>query len=181
MKMHMLAALFATLFSTLSAEPVSSQSSSLHPMISQPAKKEVEHTLSIIKPDGVASNHIGDIISRFEKAGLKIIAIKMVVLSKDQARHFYQVHSKRPFYPELVNFMSSGPVVVMVLEGENAIAKNRQLMGATNPQEADQGTIRSDYAESVSHNAVHGSDSPETAKEEIFFFFNPNEVFNRQE
>lgn len=140
---------------------------------------QVQQTLSIIKPDAVGTNHIGDVIARFERAGLRIAGIKMVKLTKDQAGRFYGVHRERPFYPELVEFMSSGPVVVMVLEGNNAIAKNRQLMGATNPTKAEPGTIRADFAESVSRNAVHGSDSPEAAREEIQFFFTPNEVFPR--
>jgi nucleoside-diphosphate kinase len=139
----------------------------------------MEQTLSIIKPDAVASNHIGDIISRFEREGLRIAAIKMALLTQNQAGKFYNAHHDRPFYPELVKFMSSGPVVVMVLEGENAIAKNRQLMGATNPQKAERGTIRAEFAESVTRNAVHGSDSPEAAQEEISFFFQPNEIFKR--
>lgn len=138
-----------------------------------------EYTLSIIKPDAVATNHIGDIISHFERAGLRMAAIKMAWLTKEQAGQFYHVHQNRPFYPELIDFISSGPVVILVLEGENAIAKNRQLMGATNPQKAEPGTIRSKYAQSVSRNAVHGSDSPEAAQEEISFFFQPNEIFNR--
>lgn len=140
---------------------------------------QLQQTLSIIKPDAVGTNHIGDVISRFERAGLRIAGIKMVRLTKDQAGQFYGVHRERPFYPELVEFMSSGPVVVMVLEGENAIAKNRQLMGATNPAKAEPGTIRADFAQSVSRNAVHGSDSPEAAQEEIRFFFAPNELFLR--
>lgn len=141
---------------------------------------QIQRTLSIIKPDAVESNHIGDIISRFEKSGLRIVGIKILNLSKDQASKFYQVHRDRPFYPQLVDFMSSGPVVIMVLEGDNAIAKNRELMGATDPKKAASGTIRADYAQSVSRNAVHGSDSPETAKEEILFFFQPNELVQRK-
>lgn len=131
----------------------------------------VERTLSIIKPDGVAKNIIGDIYSRFEKAGLKIVAARMLHLSKEQAGEFYAVHKERPFYNALVEFMTSGPVMVQALEGENAIAKNRDLMGATNPQEAEAGTIRADFAETVDANIVHGSDAPETAKQEIEFFF----------
>jgi nucleoside-diphosphate kinase len=139
----------------------------------------VEQTLSIIKPDAVQSNHIGNIIARLEKSGLRIAAIKMVQLSKDQAGKFYQVHRERPFYPALVDFMSSGPVVVMVLEGQNAVAKNREVMGATDPQKANQGTIRADFAESVTRNAVHGSDAAQTAKDEIDFFFKANELNKR--
>lgn len=137
-----------------------------------------EQTLSIIKPDGVAANHIGDIISRFEKNNLHIAAIKMTKLSPQQAEKFYEVHKDRPFYPELVKFMSSGPVVIMVLEGDNAIAKNRKLMGATDPQKASKGTLRADFAESMSKNAVHGSDSLENAKTEIAFFFKPEEIYS---
>lgn len=131
----------------------------------------VERTLSIVKPDAVAKNVIGEIYSRFEKAGLQIVAAKMMHLSKEQAGEFYAVHKERPFYNNLVEFMTSGPVMVQVLEGEQAIAKNRELMGATNPAEADAGTIRADFADSVESNAVHGSDAPETAAEEITFFF----------
>lgn len=138
-----------------------------------------QQTLSIIKPDAVAADHIGEIIARFEKAGLRIAAIKMVSLSKDKVQEFYAVHSGRPFFAELSSFVSSGPVVAMVLEGDNAIAKNREIMGATDPKKADKGTIRADFAESVTKNAVHGSDSVETAKEEIAFFFQPNEIFKR--
>lgn len=138
---------------------------------------QAEQTLSIIKPDAVKNQHIGDIISRFEKNGLKVAALKMVKLNKTQAGDFYAVHKERPFYPELVNFMSSAPVVVMVLDGDNAVSKNRTLMGATDPKKADQGTIRKDFAESITNNAVHGSDSPENAKTEINFFFKPDEIF----
>jgi nucleoside-diphosphate kinase len=140
----------------------------------QPAQ---EQTLSIIKPDAVADHHIGDIIARFEKSGLHIGAIKMVQLTKQQAQDFYAVHKERPFYPELVEFMISGPVVLMVLEGKDAIAKNRAIMGATDPKKAAPGTLRADFAKSVQSNAVHGSDSPETAKSEIAFFFKPSEIF----
>jgi len=131
----------------------------------------IEQTFSIIKPDAVAKNVIGEIVSRFEKNGLKIVASKMLHLSKEQAEGFYAVHKERPFYNDLVSFMISGPVVVQVLEGENAISKNRDLMGATNPAEAEAGTIRADFAKTVDENAVHGSDAPETAAEEIKFFF----------
>ena len=131
----------------------------------------IERTFSIIKPDAVAKNVIGEIYSRFEKGGLRIIAAKMLHLTREQAEGFYAVHKERPFYQDLVEFMTSGPVVVQVLEGENAIVKNRELMGATNPQDADPGTIRADFAETVDENAVHGSDAPETAAQEIEFFF----------
>lgn len=136
----------------------------------------IEKTLSIIKPDAVAKNIIGEIISRFEQGGLRVAAAKKMRLSKSQAEQFYAVHKERPFFPALVNFMSSGPVFVQVLEGENAIALNRQIMGATNPKEAAPGTIRADFADSIDHNAVHGSDSAETAKQEISFFFKPEEI-----
>ncbi len=139
----------------------------------------MEQTFSIIKPDAVAKNVIGEIVNRFEKAGLKIVASKMLHLSEEQAKGFYAVHRERPFYGELVAFMTSGPVVVQVLEGENAIVKNREIMGATNPKEADAGTIRADFASSIDENAVHGSDAPETAKEEIAFFFGKNSICPR--
>lgn len=138
-----------------------------------------QQTLSIIKPDAVAANHIGEIIARFEKAGLNIAAIKMVSLSKEKAQEFYAVHKDRPFFADLTEFVSSGPVVAIVLEGDNAIAKNREIMGATDFKKANPGTLRADFAQSVTKNAVHGSDSPETAKEEISFFFQPNEIFKR--
>ena len=131
----------------------------------------VEQTLSIIKPDGVQKNLIGEIYSRFEKAGLQIIASRMLHLSKDQAEGFYAVHSERPFYNDLVSYMRSGPVVVQVLEGESAIDKNREIMGATNPADAAAGTIRKDFAASIEENVVHGSDGPDTAAQEIAFFF----------
>lgn len=131
----------------------------------------VEHTLSIIKPDAVAKNVIGKIYSRFEKAGLKIIAAKMQHLSREEAEGFYAVHRQRPFFNDLVEFMTSGPVMIQALEGESAIAVNRELMGATNPSEADAGTIRADFAESIAANAVHGSDGPDTAATEIAYFF----------
>ena len=138
-----------------------------------------EQTLSIIKPDAVKENHIGEILARFEKAELKIVAARMMHLTVDQAKAFYAVHSHRPFFQELVSFMSSGPVLVLALQGKDAIAKNRKLMGATNPKEAEAGTIRADFAKSIDHNAVHGSDSAETAKQEISFFFKTNEVLSR--
>ena len=131
----------------------------------------VERTLSIIKPDAVAKNVIGKIYSRFEKAGLKIVEARMEHLNREQAEGFYAVHSERPFFNDLVEFMSSGPVMIQALEGEDAIAVNRRLMGATNPAEADADTIRADFAESIEANAVHGSDAPETAATEIAYFF----------
>jgi len=130
-----------------------------------------ERTLSIIKPDAVAKNVIGQILSRFEKAGLKIVAAKMAQLSAEQAGGFYAVHKERPFYADLIEFMTSGSVMIQVLEGDDAVAKNRELMGATNPQEAAAGTIRADFADSIDANAVHGSDAAETAATEIKFFF----------
>lgn len=139
----------------------------------------VERTLSIIKPDAVAKNVIGDIYSRFEKGGLRIVAAKMLHLTKVQAEEFYAVHKERPFYADLVEFMTSGPVMVQVLEGEDAIARNREIMGATNPAEAAPGTIRADFAKTVDENAVHGSDGPDTAKVEITFFFQPDEICER--
>ena len=131
----------------------------------------VERTLSIIKPDAVAKNVIGEIYSRFEKAGLKIVKARMQHLSREEAEGFYAVHRERPFFNDLVAFMTSGPVMIQALEGENAIAMNRQLMGATNPAEADAGTIRADFAQSIDANAVHGSDAVETAQTEIAYFF----------
>ena len=139
----------------------------------------VEQTLSIIKPDGVQKNLIGEIVSRFEKAGLEIVAQRMMHLSTDQARGFYAVHKERPFYDDLVGYMSSGPVVVQVLRGENAIARNREIMGATNPADAEPGTIRADFAASIEENVVHGSDGPETAATEITFFFGDDGVCPR--
>lgn len=139
----------------------------------------VERTLSIIKPDAVAKNVIGEIYSRFEKNGLQIIAAKMQHLSQEQAEGFYAEHRERGFFADLVAFMTSGPVVVQVLEGEGAILKNRELMGATNPKEADKGTIRADFADSIDANAVHGSDSAKSAEREIAYFFNENEVCGR--
>ena len=139
----------------------------------------VERTLSIIKPDAVAKNIIGEIYRRFEQAGLKIIAAKMLHLSRQQAEAFYAVHKARPFYNDLVTFMTSGPVMVQVLEGENAVLHHRDVMGATNPADAAPGTIRADFASSVEENAVHGSDAADTAKQEIAFFFEPNEICAR--
>lgn len=138
-----------------------------------------ERTFSIIKPDAVAKNVIGEIYSRFEKAGLKIIAAKMLHLTREQAEGFYAVHKDRPFFKDLVDFMTSGPVMIQVLEGDNAIAQNRAIMGATNPQEAESGTIRADFASTIDENAVHGSDGPDTAKTEIAFFFADNELCAR--
>ncbi len=139
----------------------------------------IERTFSIIKPDAVAKNVIGQIYARFEKAGLKIVASKMLHLSQEKAEGFYAEHKERPFFKDLVDFMTSGPVLVQALEGENAIALNRELMGATNPKEADAGTIRADFAESIDANAVHGSDAPESAKREIAYFFADNEICSR--
>lgn len=139
----------------------------------------VERTLSIIKPDAVAKNVIGKIYSRFESNGLKIAASKMKHLSRADAEGFYAVHRERPFFKDLVDFMISGPVMIQVLEGDDAIAKNRELMGATDPKKAEKGTIRADFAESIDANAVHGSDAPETAKVEIAYFFPAMEVYSR--
>ena len=137
----------------------------------------MEKTLSIIKPDATEKNVIGKIIDRFESAGLRVVAAKLVQLDKAKAGGFYAEHEGKPFYDNLVKYMTSGPVVVQVLCGQNAIAKNRELMGATNPQEAEPGTIRADFAESIDANAVHGSDSPESAAREISYFFNEDEIF----
>ena len=139
----------------------------------------VQRTFSIIKPDAVAKNVIGKIISRFESNGLKVVASRMKHLSRQEAEGFYAVHRERPFFKDLVEFMMSGPVVLQVLEGEDAIAKNRALMGATDPKKAEAGTIRADFAESIDANAVHGSDAPETAAIEIAFFFPASEVYSR--
>lgn len=139
----------------------------------------IERTLSIIKPDAVAKNVIGQIVGRFEAAGLKIAAARLVQLSRAEAEGFYAVHSARPFFKDLVDFMISGPVFVQVLEGENAILKNRELMGATDPKKAEKGTIRADFAESIDANAVHGSDAPETAAVEIAYFFPALNVYAR--
>ncbi|MEQ9565244.1 MAG: nucleoside-diphosphate kinase [Porticoccaceae bacterium] len=139
----------------------------------------VERTLSIIKPDAVAKNVTGEINTRFEKAGLKIVAQRMIHMDADKAGGFYAEHKERPFYAALVEFMTSGPVVVQVLEGEGAVLKNRELMGATNPKEAEAGTIRADFAETIDANAVHGSDSTTSAAREIGYFFNENEIFSR--
>src|SRR5574343_1079549 len=138
----------------------------------------VERTLSIVKPDAVAKNVIGKIYDRFESAGLKIVAAKLKQLSRAEAEGFYAVHKERPFFNDLVNFMISGPVMIQVLEGDNAVLKNRELMGATDPKKADAGTIRADFAESIDANAVHGSDAPETAAVEIGFFFPGMNVYS---
>lgn len=139
----------------------------------------LQQTLSIIKPDAVGANNIGAIISRFEKNGLKVVAAKMKQLSKEDAEGFYAVHKERPFFKDLVSFMISGPVMIMTLEGDNAVLKNREIMGATDPKQADKGTIRADFAVSIDENAVHGSDSPENALIEIKYFFKDNEVCKR--
>ncbi len=139
----------------------------------------IERTLSIIKPDAVAKNVIGDIISRFEKAGLKVVAARMLQLSEEQAGGFYAEHKGRGFFPDLMSFMTSGPVVVQVLEGDNAVAKNRALMGATNPREAEPGTIRADFADTIDANAVHGSDSEASAEREISYFFELSDICSR--
>ncbi len=139
----------------------------------------VERTLSIIKPDAVARNLIGKIISRFEDHGLRVVAARMIHLSREQAEQFYEVHQGRPFFAALVDYMTSGPALVQVLEGDNAIGRNREIMGATDPAKAAPGTIRADFAEGVTRNAVHGSDAPETAAAEIAFFFSPDQLCPR--
>jgi nucleoside-diphosphate kinase len=139
----------------------------------------IERTFSIIKPDAVAKNVIGEIYTIFEKAGLRIVAARMLQLTREQAEGFYAVHKERPFFGELVDFMTSGPVMIQVLEGENAIALNREVMGATNPKEAAPGTIRATFAETIDENAVHGSDGPDTARAEIAFFFTDGEICER--
>ena len=139
----------------------------------------IERTFSIVKPDGVEKNLIGEVYRRFEEAGLSIIAARMLHLTREQAEGFYAVHKERPFYNDLVSYMTSGPVMVQALEGENAIAKNREVMGATNPADADPGTIRADFAASIEENVVHGSDGPDTAREEIAFFFSADQVCPR--
>lgn len=140
----------------------------------------VERTLSIIKPDAVGKNVVGEIVSRFEKGGLRVVAMKMLQLDESSAGGFYAEHKERPFFPDLMSFMTSGPVIVQVLEGESAIARNRELMGATNPAEAAAGTIRADFANSIDANAVHGSDSPASAEREIAYFFNDGEICPRK-
>jgi len=138
-----------------------------------------ERTISIIKPDGVQKNIIGEIYGRFESAGLQIVAARMLHLTREQAGEFYAVHRERPFYHDLVNYMTSGPVMVQVLEGENAIEKNREIMGATDPAKADPGTIRADFASSIEENVVHGSDGPQTARQEMAFFFSDDQICPR--
>ena len=139
----------------------------------------IERTLSIVKPDGVQRNLIGEVYRRFEQGGLRIVAAKMLHLTRQQAEGFYEVHRHRPFYPELVDYMTSGPVMVQVLEAEDAINRNREIMGATNPSDATAGTIRADFAASIQENVVHGSDGPDTAVREIDFFFNSSEICTR--
>ena len=139
----------------------------------------IERTFSIVKPDAVGKNNIGKIYSRFEENGLRIVASKMIRLTDESAGGFYAEHAERPFFTDLISFMTSGPVMVQVLEGDNAVLKNRELMGATNPKEADEGTIRADFAESIDANAVHGSDSPESAAREIAYFFGDAELCDR--
>ncbi len=139
----------------------------------------IERTFSIIKPDAVAKNVIGEIYARFEKAGLRIVAARMLHMTREQAEGFYAVHRERPFFGELVEFMTSGPVMVQVLEGEDAVARNREVMGATNPKDAAPGTIRADFASEITENAVHGSDGPETAAQEIAFFFGDGDICPR--
>ncbi|HJP35852.1 MAG TPA: nucleoside-diphosphate kinase [Gammaproteobacteria bacterium] len=138
-----------------------------------------ERTLSIVKPDGVQKNLIGEVYRRFEAAGLEVVAARMMQLRQNQAEEFYEIHRERPFFADLVSYMTSGPVMVQILEGESAIAKNREIMGATNPSEADPGTIRADYAESIEQNVVHGSDGPDTASTEIGFFFSGADICPR--
>ena len=139
----------------------------------------IERTISIIKPDGVEKNIIGEVFRRFEAAGLQIVAARMIHLTREQAADFYAVHRERPFYEDLIEYMTSGPVMVQVLEGEDAIAKNREVMGATNPADADPGTIRADFAKSIEENVVHGSDGPDTARQEIDFFFSADQICSR--
>lgn len=147
--------------------------------MAQTTTQTLEQTLSIIKPDAVGQNQIGNIIEYFEREGLSVVAAKMAHLSKDEAQKFYAIHKERPFFGELVDFMTSGPILVMVLEGENAVATNRRIMGATDPAKAQAGTIRADFATSIERNAIHGSDSLENAKTEVAFFFKTNEIFTR--
>ncbi len=141
---------------------------------------EPEQTLSIIKPDGLEKDLIGEIVGRFEEAGLTPVAMRMVHMSREEAEGFYAVHADKPFFDELIEFMTRGPCIVLVLEGENAIERNRMIMGATDPEEADEGTIRSDFANDVGENTVHGSDSPENAEKEIKYFFRETEIFDRE-
>ena len=147
--------------------------------MTQVMTQTLEQTLSIIKPDAESQNQIGNIIEYFEREGLSVVAMKMVQLTPEQAKSFYAVHKERPFFSELVEFMTSGPVVIMVLEGEAAISRNRKIMGATDPEKASPGTVRADFATRIDRNAIHGSDSPETAKSEIAFFFKSSELHAR--
>lgn len=147
--------------------------------MAQASTHTLEQTLSIIKPDAVGQNMIGNIIEYFEREGLNVVATKMLHMTEEQAKTFYAIHKERPFFSQLVEFMISGPILAMVLEGENAVARTRRIMGETDPAKAAAGTIRADFATSIDHNAVHGSDSLKTAKEEIPFFFKPNEIFRR--
>lgn len=147
--------------------------------MAQTTTQTLEQTLSIIKPDAVGQNQIGNIIEYFEREGLSVVAAKMVQMTEQMAQQFYAIHKDRPFFRELVEFMTSGPVLVMVLEGENAVATNRRIMGETDPTKASAGTIRADFATSIERNAIHGSDSLENAKQEISFFFKPQEIFPR--
>lgn len=147
--------------------------------MARPTTQTIEQTLSIVKPDAVGQNQIGNIIEYLERDGLSVVAAKMLQLTKEQAETFYAIHKERPFFGELIEFMTSGPVLIMVLEGENAITRNRQIMGPTDPAKAPAGTIRADFAMSIDRNAIHGSDSPETAKEEIAFFFKQSEIYPR--
>lgn len=171
---------FIAFFASFSLQGVlhaqSNANGSASKAIEKTQPENIQRTLSILKPDTVRDDHIGEVIARLENQGLHVVAMKMVKLNKEQAEQFYKVHKDRPFFSGLVNFMTSGPIVVMVLEGDQAISKNREIMGATNPKEAKEGTIRKDYAASLSENAIHGSDSPETAREEIQFFFHPNDI-----
>ena len=162
--MHLLLFVAAFVFSQLLPSSASSE-------------EEIQRTLSVIKPDAVAAQHIGEIISRFENYGLRIAAIKMVHLNREEAECFYSVHKEKPFYSELVDHMSSGSIIAMVLEGEDAILRNREIMGSTDPSKAAPGTIRADFAQSFTQNAVHGSDSPQNAEIEINFFFWPEEIY----
>jgi nucleoside-diphosphate kinase len=159
--------------------PVRGRTDPDHPSRSEKTIMAIERTLSIVKPDAVAKNVIGKILSRFEGGGLKIVAARMMQLSRAEAEAFYGVHRERPFFKDLVEFMISGPIMVQVLEGENAIAKNRELMGATDPKKAAPGTIRADFADSIDANAVHGSDAPETARSEVTFFFPSMNIHSR--
>jgi nucleoside-diphosphate kinase len=163
----------------ISSNPARSRGPFVTARLPTEIRMAIERTLSIVKPDAVAKNIIGKIMTRFEDQGLRIVAAKMLHLTRDQAEDFYAVHKERPFYRDLVAFMTSGPVMVQVLEGENAVARNREIMGATNPDNAAPGTIRADFAGNMEENAVHGSDAPETAKTEIGFFFTADELCPR--